>query len=63
MNIIPKPINIENAQYNLKLNKGACFYIGVNEKNIHFKDGTNIQKADQVKYLGGIKTPHAIRNA
>ena len=64
INIILRQIEIESEKYNLKLNKSKCYYVGMNGKaNIHFKDGTKIEKADQVTYLGGTITATASREA
>ncbi len=42
----------------MNLNKGACFYVGMNGKaNIHFRSGAPIEKADAVTYLGGENSP------
>ena len=64
INIILKQIETESGKFNLKPNHSRCFYIGMNGKaDIHFKDGTQITKADQVSYLGGPITPNASRTA
>ena len=64
INIILAHIEIESEKYNLKLNNGKCFFVGMNGKaNIHFKDGKKIEKVDQVTYLGGTITSNASRNA
>jgi hypothetical protein len=63
INIILKQIEIESEKYNLKLNHSKCFYVGMNgTANIHFKDGTRIEKADQVTYLGGTITSDSSRS-
>ena len=55
---------LKATKYNSKLNRGTCFYIGMNGiANIPFKDSKKIPKADQVIYLGGIITCNASRNA
>ena len=64
INIILKAIEIESEKYNLRLNKGKCFYVGMNgTANIHFKDGKKGSKADTVTYLGGTITSDSSRNA
>ena len=62
INILLHQIEIESEYYNLKLNHSKCFYIGMNgSADIKFRDGTKIEKVDEVTYLGGQITSNASR--
>lgn len=64
INMDLREAEIESERYNLRLNKGKCFYIGMNgSANIHFKDGTKIANSKEVTYLGGQITENSDRNA
>ena len=55
INILLHQLEHESALYNLHLNKSKCVYLGMNGKaNVHFKDGTQIEKVGDTPDLGGI---------
>ena len=55
MNELIKQIEIESSYYGLRLNKSKCNFLDLNGNNeLKFQDGTNLEKAQSVTYLGGV---------
>jgi len=52
MNRLLKAIEEGGEYYGLRLNKKKCEVIGNRNSNITFKDGTKVNRKDEVKYLG-----------
>ena len=53
-------IEIESEYYGLRLNRGKCELIEMNgTEQICFKNGEDMSKVQQAKYLGGILTKKA----
>lgn len=54
MNKFIKSIEIDGERYGLKLNKKKCesMHTGNNNVNIHFMDGTQVKRKQEVTYLG-----------
>ena len=53
MNQFLKEIEIEGKKYGMTLNKGKCETICSNQNmNVHFQDKTQVEKKEEVKYLG-----------
>ena len=63
LNMLIKAMEEESAKYNLRLNYDKCNYIGMYGKaDIKFKDGSKMQEAQGVTYLGGKLTNKASRH-
>ena len=63
LNMLLHALEKECAKYNMRLNKAKCLYIGMGgAADIHFQDGTKIQRVDKAGYLGGVIAEDANRN-
>ena len=57
-------LQFESLGISIQLSVGLTFTPDSNHKpHIHFKDGTHMEQADQVMYLGGTITTQASRHA